>query len=72
MQISGKVADLTSKAQDILLKSAYVPLEYDLPRVAAAVARHHFVHPDALVLVKYRLNGFESAMEKVPNVCIYL
>ena len=75
MQISGKFAELTSKAQDILLKSAYVPLEYDLPRVAAAVARHalhHFVHPDALVLVEYRLNGFESAMEKVPDVCIGL
>ena len=39
MQVSGKFIELTAKAQDILQKSAYVPLEYELPRVASAVAR---------------------------------
>ncbi len=28
------------------------------------------MRPDALVLVEYRLNSFESAMEKVPDVCM--
>lgn len=67
MKVTGK------KAQDILLKSSYVPMEYDLPRVTAIVAQHavnHYVHPDAQVLVDYRLTAFMSAMEKVPDVCI--
>ncbi|DBA90711.1 TPA: hypothetical protein ACH3X1_003925 [Trebouxia sp. C0004] len=75
MQVSGKFTELTAKAQDILQKSAYVPLEYDLPRVASAVARHalyQLVHPDTLDTVEYRLNAFDTAMDKVPEVCIGL